>query len=149
MRIIRCIIICLVTFSSCKSKGIEITQDYIYFQNGFDEGFALSLINVTQFDEKGIPEDFKDSLRVDLNYSQSHSVQKRIWFRKANEGYYWTKMFRGSYNTMPIELEEGRWYYIWSNKFATGFFKTDLHSYLLKKEKTKLLVYEKISSTNL
>ena len=149
MEIIRCFIICLVIFSSCKSKGIEITQDYIYSPIGFDEGFALSLINVTQFDGKGVPENFTDSLRVDLNFSQTHSVQKKIWFRKANEGYYWTKMFSDSFPTMPIEFEEGKWYYILSNKFVTGFFKTDIHSYLIKKEKTKLLVYERIRSTNL
>ena len=127
-----------------------MTEDYVYNNNGFTEGFSIQMLRVEKLDTAGIPEKYNyDSVRVDLNYSHG-KVKKKIWFHKENKGYYWVQNLKNEYKTIPIHFEEGKWYILWSNTLKSGLFKTNHHEFYIFRESTgKLNIKQKIWQTNL
>ncbi|HEV8285591.1 MAG TPA: hypothetical protein VGQ09_14855 [Chitinophagaceae bacterium] len=128
-----------------------MTEDYVYNSNGFSEGFAIQLLKVSKFNNDKSPEIYEeDSIRVDLNYSNKGKIQKKLWFYKVNEGYYWTYGLRDSFGTLPIQFKRGQWYVLWSNTFKSGFFKTNHYKFFIHVNNSgKLEIQKSMMQTNL
>lgn len=147
MRRLISIIIFLLFFTSCSKNKFHITETYAFNSAGFNKGFTIQLLNVYEYDSSGLPKTYKDSLRVDLNYSGQGKIKKKIWFFRDNENYYWTYKLENKYSTIPINFEKGKWYGLWSNQFTSGMLKTNIHSYFLYRDSSgKLEIFENVKS---
>lgn len=137
----------LLLLISCSKKKFNITETYVFNSAGFHKGLTIQLLKVYEYDSNGLPKTYKDSLRVDLNYSDYGKIKNKIWLFRDNENYYWTYRLKSKYSTMPIRFEKGEWYGLWSNEFYSGMLKTNFHSFFLYRDSTgRLKVFEKIES---
>ena len=140
-------IIFILLFTGCKSKDFRLTEEYIYNPKGFSTGFSIHALKVKSLDDKGLPELFEDSFRVDLVFTGISQIQNKIYFANANNNYYWTKNLTGKYPTMPIEFEKGVWYGLWGD-FKTGFSNTEIHNFFLLKNDSGTHIYKRIRHAN-
>ena len=150
MRILVTTIIALLILSACKGKKVQISEEYIYFSKGFPTGLTIKLLKVYDFDEDGLPLNYLDSLRVDLNYSRMGDVKNKLFFKRDNKNYYWTFNLDSNYKTMPIDFEAGNWYGLWSEEFKDGFLKAEKFNYYLYLDSSgKFNVFEKAVKLNM
>lgn len=143
--------ILLVFLFSCNRKKYSVTDTYVYNSNGFSEGLTFSLLSVYGYDKDNLPNEYKDSLRVDLHYTGKGKVKKKIFFFEDNDNYYW-RIFvsKNEYKTIPVPFKKDNWYGLWSSNFESGLFKTNKHNFFIFCDSVgQLKIFEKIQQTNL
>lgn len=98
----------IVLLYSCNNCSYVITNEYIECSCGFEQGFSFQELDVDSIDSQGKPISRKVIKWAELFLN---SPCKRVYFYKQNNDYEWfynNKMF----DTLPIVMKEGHWYYI-------------------------------------
>jgi hypothetical protein len=127
--------------AGCSTNDYLVTHEYVYNSNGFRKGFTIQEIVFKDIKNK-IPDLYsKGDVRMDLFYSDSGEVKKKIWFHKDNENYYWSYHYGKKYKTMPVNFEKGKWYLLWSNEFDTAMRTSRIEFYLSMDSMGKIQVY--------
>jgi hypothetical protein len=139
-KIIICIAI-MFLFIKCKEDRYVVTEDYVYNSDGFKQGFTVQQIEVKELKD-GIPALYKRSdNKVDLLYSLTGDIKKKIWFYKDNGNYYWSYWYGKKHKAMPFRFESGKWYLLWSNEFGVKLNTSRIEFYIYKDSLQKISIH--------
>lgn len=130
-------------FSCNNENDIVVTDQYVYSPKGIPTGFTIQMLRVKELNKELYPKVYEeDSIRVDLVSLSESKKPTKIFYKRKNDGYYWSYIANEKYDTMPIQFVVGKWYLLWSKDFDNAFETSSVHFFLYKDSDNKLLVYK-------
>jgi hypothetical protein len=110
----------------------KITKKYIKSNHSFYQGFDFSELKVDSTDLSGIPIAYQRvrsaSLYIPASYKKKNT--HKIYFYKANDGFFWNYESNFRLPILPIKMEKNKWYIIdrlvfWGNPSLSKFIYID------------------------
>lgn len=135
--------IMLFFLSSCNNDDIIVTDQYVYSPKGISTGFTIQMLKVKELNKSMYPKVYEeDSIRVDLVSFSRPKNPVKVFYKKKNDGYYWSYIADTKYDTMPIQFVVGKWYLLWSKDFDNYLETSSVHFFIYKNFENSIVVYK-------